>query len=341
MLAVHFGPTGLSDAVGRLYAVPHGRASVLFVLVAGVGVSLLAASRTRSLRDARWRLAWRAALLVPLGLLLQELDHRVLVILQVYGALFLLAIALVRLPDRWLLALAAALAGLGPVAFLVGQMAYPTVFDRSAIAWGDPLPRIVLGLAISGPYPLPVWAAPFVLGVWIGRRDLRSLRVRIALVAGGGAAAVLAPAGAGLLASVLGEPGGAPSWHALLLATPHSQMPPWIIGSMGSAALVLGLSLVAADALPRPSWPLVALGQLALSVYVAHLLALHWWSGALRAGAVDQAARSVLLFAALAALAATGWRRIARRGPLEGLMDVPWQLTLGRRRSTPTGQGES
>src|ERR671910_342870 len=47
MVIVHFGPNPVPDTVfGNLYEVPHGRASVLFVLLAGVGVSLLAADRS-------------------------------------------------------------------------------------------------------------------------------------------------------------------------------------------------------------------------------------------------------------------------------------------------------
>ena len=38
MVMVHFGPTPAPDtALGALYELPHGRASVLFVLLAGVG----------------------------------------------------------------------------------------------------------------------------------------------------------------------------------------------------------------------------------------------------------------------------------------------------------------
>jgi methionine-R-sulfoxide reductase len=332
MLVVHFGPTRLTDLSGRLYALPHGRASILFVLVAGVGVSLMAASRTATVADSRWKLAWRSALLLPLGLLLQDLDHRVLVILQVYATLFLLAIVLIRLRDRALLALALALVAIGPVVFLVGRMLEPALFDRSAVAWSDPLPEILLGVTISGPYPVPVWAAPFVLGMWIGRRDLRSSRARAALVLGGAAAAVLAPRLAEAAVALVGEPGTSPSWSTLLLGAPHSQMPPWLLGSMGSAALVVGLSLVAADAARRLTWPLVALGQLALTVYVSHLLALHWRSDLLRSGDVGEAARNVLLFTLAAAAAATLWRAFARRGPLEGLLDVPWLVTRGVRR---------
>jgi uncharacterized membrane protein YeiB len=335
MLAVHIGPTNVGDLAGRLYAVPHGRASILFVLVAGIGVSLLAASRTRSVAAARWRLALRAALLLPLGLLLQDLDHRVFVILQTYGALFLVAILVLRIPDRLLLALACGLVLLGPIVVLLGSTAYPEAFARRAAAWSQPV--LIPYRVFAGPFPLPVWSAPFLFGMWLGRRDLRSTRLRIALVAGGATTAVLAPAAASLLAPLVADAGSPSPWHALLLATPHSQMPPWLIGSMGSAALVLGGSLFLAEALPRLVGPLVAMGRLALTVYVAHLLALHAWSPALRSGDVAIAARTVLAFTAGAALAASLWLRVFRRGPLEAVLDVPWWLTGGRGRGTGGG----
>jgi methionine-R-sulfoxide reductase len=342
MLAVHIGPTGHDDLAGRLYALPHGRASILFVLVAGVGITLLAASRSSTLAEARVRLAWRAALLLPLGLLLQELDHRVFVILQTYGALFLLAIALLRLPHRALLALAVVLATVGPVVHLLGRMLVPETFARTAVAWSDPAATIAVRLAVAGPYPLLVWAAPLALGMWIGRLDLRSWAWRVWLVVAGIAAAVLAPALAGLAELVWGAPGRVPAWSTLLLATPHSQMPPWVISSLGSGALVLGLSLIAADLLPRLTWPLVAMGQLALTVYVGHLLALHWWSPVLRSGDVGEASVRVLALGTAAAAVATLWRARFRRGPLEALLDVPGRATVRwwRRRAATPPHGE-
>jgi len=111
MVIIHFGPNPIPDtAFGNLYEVPHGRASVLFVLLAGVGVPLLAAGRSDDGRrwQARGRLLFRAALLLPLGLWLQGLDHGVLVILQYYAVYFLLAALVLALPDLWLLLAATA-----------------------------------------------------------------------------------------------------------------------------------------------------------------------------------------------------------------------------------------
>jgi hypothetical protein len=55
MVMVHFGPTPAPNTVlGNLYDVPHGRASVLFVLLAGVGVALLADGGSNGGHPGEW-----------------------------------------------------------------------------------------------------------------------------------------------------------------------------------------------------------------------------------------------------------------------------------------------
>jgi hypothetical protein len=64
-----------------LLAVPRGRSALLFALLAGVGITLLASSRSRSVADARFTQAWRVAVLLPLWLALLNLDRGVYEIL--------------------------------------------------------------------------------------------------------------------------------------------------------------------------------------------------------------------------------------------------------------------
>src|SRR5919205_2258873 len=106
MVMAHFGPNPVPDTVlGNVYGVSHGRASVLFALLAGVGVALLVGDRLRGWPSlARGRLVLRGTLLLPLGLWLQGLDHGALVILQYYAVYFLFAALVLTLSDRWLLA---------------------------------------------------------------------------------------------------------------------------------------------------------------------------------------------------------------------------------------------
>ena len=78
-------------------------------------------------------------------------------------------------------------------------------------------------------------------------------------------------------------------------------------------------------------------------MYVAHVLALHWWREALTHDTLRPAVAVVLLLSAAAMLFAMAWRRVARRGPLETLMHLPWQLmdqTLGGR-SVPGTRADS
>ncbi|MBW3606239.1 MAG: DUF1624 domain-containing protein, partial [Actinobacteria bacterium] len=119
MVMVHIGPQRLpgGGVVGAAYRAPHGRAAIGFIVLAGIGVSLLAGARTRGRRtDATTRLVWRALLLFPAGIALQTLEINVAVILQYYAVYFLVAAAAMRLSDRGLLWLAAASATLGPAA---------------------------------------------------------------------------------------------------------------------------------------------------------------------------------------------------------------------------------
>lgn len=336
MFAVHIGPTEAEGLAGRLYALSHGRAAILFLLVAGVGVSLLAGSRTTSTAEARLKLAWRALLLLPAGLALQPLDHGVFVILQDYAVLFVLGILVLGLDDRWLLGLAAAFGALGPLAYRWGELNFPEAFVRENVAITDPSGEIVHGLLLSGPYPFITWAAPFLLGMWIGRRDLRDPRVRVRLVLWGGGAAIVAVVQSAGLMELLGVPGAAGGWERLLVQHPHSQMPFWLLGSTGVAVCVLGVSLMAVDATGRLLWPLVASGQLALTIYVGHLVALHVWHAELTSEAVGEAAALVVGFTVAGALFATAWRAALRRGPLEVLLQPP----MGRRRpDAATGAG--
>jgi len=326
MLSVHFGPYPAHTLFEKIFTLASGRASILFVLMAGIGVSLLAGSHRVSPMDARLRLAWRALVLLPLGLALQELDTTVRVILPSYALLFLVGIWALGLRDRALLLLAAGFVLAGPVLFLRGYLQAPLIFDRNPVTLSDSMGQIIHSLVLSGPYPLITWAAPFLLGLWLGRRDLRSDATRTALVVGGATVAMAAAVTALVLNAVF-ESGPYPmGWARLMIDTPHSQMPLWLVGSMGAASMMLGLSLTAADLLQRLAWPLVALGQLSLTVYIAHLLLLHWWPSVFLSADAGKA-MGVLLGVTLAATVfALAWRQAFPRGPVESLLHLPWQL---------------
>src|SRR5699024_3180563 len=107
---------------------------------------------------------------------------------------------------------------------------------------------------------------------------------------------------------------------------PHGQMPLWLVGSSAVAVLVV-VGCLAAERRLRAAGhvgrltPLSATGQLALTVYVAHLLAL----AAIRPlpHTLAQGAAITAVTCVLAVLGATLWPSRISRGPLEVLVRPP------------------
>ena len=330
MLLVHVGPRDRDSFGEVIYNLPHGRASILFVFIAGIGISLLSA-RPGRLNSARLRLAWMAVVFLPLGLILQTLDHGIAVIVHHYAIFYLFGILAMALPTRPLGIFAAAASICGPLAYFMIRMHWPDFVGRETVAVVDRPLNIVDGLLLTGPYPLLTWAPALLWGMWVGRLDLGSGRCQFQVLLVGGAGTISAASIAAIALQILGSPSGPTDWRHLFSSSPHSQMPLWLIGSIGSAGAVTGAALVLVDRWPRSCRPLVALGQLALSFYVAHLIALHFFKDVLRRASVGEAMVSVLVLTVTASVFAVIWRRYFRRGPLETLLVWPFDLMAARR----------
>lgn len=335
MVAVHIGPTDADGLSGDAYALPHGRSVLLFVLLAGAGVSLLDRGRSAGLTPVR--LVWRAVVLLPAGLALQELDHGVAVILQDYALVFVVALVLRPLGDRWLLTVAGATFVLGPVVHVSLEHAYPDVVTGYVTALSDPPWEIARGLVVTGPYPLITYVAPFTLGMWLGRRDLTDPRA-VAWLFLAGAVVAVGVLGLGTALRSMGSLETSGWWALALDQEPHSQSLVWLASSSGVATAVLAACVAAAALVPRAVTPFVALGQLALSVYVVHLLVIAAFEDVVRVDDVGGAALRLAGFAVLAALSAWIWRALFQRGPLELALHAPLVPLERWRRARPAAQ---
>lgn len=323
MIAVNVGPRNGGGWAGHLYQIPLGRSSLLFMLLAGLGMSLLTRSARRPGGSVPWRtIVWRAALLTVGGLALQLMGHDVSVILPTYGLLFLLCLPLLKAPAAVLASAAAVLFAVGPVLWIAAQVAGGETYRFVPPTLADGPAEILHRIVLSGPYPALVWAVPFLVGMALGRADLGERSVQKRLAVWGGAAMVGGYLLYRLLVALVGEPGESIGFDRLVSGVNHSQMPLWLLSGTGSAALVLALFLLGGDAVARRLGPLVSVGRLSLTIYVGHLLllamlvrpephALH--QGILISAAISLAA---VLFAAL-------WTRRFRYGPLEALLRWP------------------
>jgi uncharacterized membrane protein len=286
-----------------------GRASALFAVLAGVSLALMTGRRTpvrgreRAARSSG--LAVRAVLIALLGLALGGLEHGIAVILTYYGVLFLLGLPFLGLGTRHLLAIAGVWVFLGPV---VSQLVRPRLAERrfdspSFEQLSDP-GRLLGELLFTGYYPVVPWLAYVLLGLALGRADLRSRRVQAWLVGVGLATAavatyastwlttrdpiarrLLADAGTGqsiedlldqISRGMFGQTPADGSWAWLLVVAPHSSTPFDLAQTMGSAAFVLGCCLLVVGLIGRVGERAFAVffgaGAMSLTLYSVHVL---------------------------------------------------------------------
>ncbi len=279
MVVVHYvWPDESGEVADVVASALSGRAMPLFVLLGGIGVSLAVERSSRPNRD----LLIRAAILFVLGLLVAEVSEWVVVVLQVYGLFFALTPALRRLPTDALPLLAIAIAGIAGWSYQV-LGTFPRTGSEIADL-GSPV-AFARSLIVDGYYPFFAVGSFFVLGLYLGRLDLRSARTARMLTASGlvlgigtlvGAAALvgafdLDPEALEASRRTANPAGYDPArfeWGRLLHLKGHGQMPAWVLSSAGTSMAVLGASLLAAPRLGRLVAPLAALGRLALTFYV-------------------------------------------------------------------------
>ncbi|MFS8198200.1 DUF418 domain-containing protein [Streptomyces sp. CWNU-52B] len=355
MYAAHVGPDpSVGGPAGFVLEVARGRSSALFALLAGFSLVLITGRphpRTgRAGRQAVGRIVIRSVVLIALGFALTALDTDVDVILAFYGLIFLVILPLYRLRARTLMAVAAAGALVMPQVLYVIRQSIDHGDWADRIVAGDPLARVsgtdgFMELLFTGEYPVLTWMSFMVAGMAVARLDLTGARVRTRLALAGGALAVVGYGGSWLALRLVphalttvadATDGGSVSsaWWSdsvgyltdgtpaawLLVAAPHSQTTFSVLGNTGVALAVVAGCVAVTDRTPRLTRltvPVRAVGMIALTAYVVHILAIRVVGMAEETG---PALVALLGFTGTALLVATLWTRRFRRGPLEYLL---------------------
>jgi uncharacterized membrane protein YeiB len=315
----------------RLFHPWHGvlstRFAAIFVLVAGMGVTLLT-NRSRSSGDEaaiaadRWRLMRRGLLLAAGGYVLEWVWSGTIIFF--YGAYFVVAALLFTLRTRWLVAIGAtsAIAGAAVSAWRIVRET-----DGHATGWLDPEPdsprNLLLRTFVGHTHPLLPWLAFLCAGMIIGRLLPRLAEVRARLLLGGLAALAVTYAANAAFAPSFASAGRADQrWATILSTRPFDRGLLYTVGTLGSSiAVFCAVSWLAERARRNPL--VVALqraGQLTLTLYLLHVVVFnevvhqrHWIEPFSLGAALAFAGAFWLVAIAFGAW----WQRLLGQGPLE------------------------
>ncbi|NUS50381.1 MAG: DUF1624 domain-containing protein [Nocardioidaceae bacterium] len=246
-------------------------------------------------------LAVRAGVIAVIGLALGELPTTIAIILTYYGVLFLLGLPFLGLRWRTLAALGGTWLLVGPVVSqAVRPLLPPRGFDNPRLAGlGDPW-QMVTELTFTGYYPAVPWLGYLLVGMAVGRADLRRRGTALVVLAIGIVLAAVSwlvseallsrPSVTRALLATAPQPdvtveqlrrileegtfGTTPtgSWWWLAVHAPHSGTPFDLAHTTGTALAVLGLCLVAGRLWPRTMAVLFGAGAMTLTLYTLHVV---------------------------------------------------------------------
>jgi uncharacterized protein len=321
------GPPWLLDIVGLL----DGRSAATFVVLAGIGISLLSGHPRLPVAPAamvriRNTLLKRALFLFTVGLLYTPIWPAD--ILHFYGVYIAVAAFLLTSSIRKLSALSFLLAFSFVPMFMI--FAYGQEWNWKTLEYaGFWTPMGMLrNLFFNGFHPVIPWLAFLLIGMIIGRFDLNDSKIRRRIFWAGLVLALATDGISWLLIHNL--PGGVSqadheTIEAVFGIEPMPPMPLYILSGAGAACAVIAGSVSIGKRWGSSRWiqSLVATGQLALTLYVAHVV--------VGMGTLDSIGRlenQTLPFSLLASgifftasvLFAHAWRNRFERGPIEMLM---------------------
>ena len=290
------------------------RFAATFVLVAGVGVTLLTRSALSSpdrIIEMRWRLVRRGALLYVGGVLLDIIWAGT--IIPYYGAMFALAALLFTATNRTVL-VTGALAATAGACLKVWQ--FWQIEDGTSTAWlfspaDGSLADFFFGVFVNGTHPLLPWLLYFCVGIVLGRTLHTDWWPRATLGAGLSLFAV-----ATLVSSTAATP-----FEQLVLSTdPSSRSIVYVASALGTALVAFVVIDWVANRFPAATDPFRRAGQMSLSLYLAHILVFNFvvdWLGWIEPAGLGTSLAFALGFWAVGITAAALWHRHFGRGPAE------------------------
>lgn len=336
MIVVHFSLVGAADRtrpawLASVLALLDGRASAVFIILAGIGITLMSrkaasSSDSRALWGVRRTLFLRGLFLLLLGyinLTIWSGD-----ILRIYGVSLLFAAVVVTWPDRALLWLAGAFEFVFVVFLLLGD--FDRNWDWNTLTYHNlwTPDGIWRNLFFDGFRSVFPWTGMLLYGVWLGRLNLVDTRTNRRVII----AAVGSLIGAEIVSKALvywSTHSGQASWDVptarFFFGTESMPaLPLFLLSAGGLATAVIALFVRLTTKYPGRLWsPFVATGQMALTWYCGHIVIGLGTLVAFDRGNTESlpvAAALGVSFFLLAVITSLIWKSIVRHGPLEWIM---------------------
>ena len=309
----------------------EGRASALFVILAGIGITFTT-NKTRSSSDdntvskSRVSLVKRGLFLVFIGLLytpIWEAD-----ILHFYGFYFLVASVVFVFNDRTLLLVATIIILAFPVLMLFFD--YEQNWNWVSLTYENfwTPDGMIRHIVFNGFHPVIPWAAFLIFGMWLGRQDLsqKTIRKRLLLRA---ATTLIVIEGLLYTARLIIGDGSALGMtvdeiNFLFSTSIIPPLPQYMISAGCSAVIVLIGCLHFSDKFRGSNihkW-LCQTGKLSLTLYVAHVIlgmGILESMGLLENQTIGFSLLSSLAFCLCGIIFSVIWSKFFKAGPLEWL----------------------
>ncbi|OAB41483.1 DUF418 domain-containing protein [Paenibacillus glacialis] len=315
--------------LGSIASLFEGRAAALFVVLAGIGVSLMTTKARSStskevIRRSRNNLYRRAAFLFIMGMFLLVMGWNA-DILHYYAVFMLVAAILIVASDKIILSLFTVIL-LASQSFLI-MFDYSKGWDSSFHEYTEfwTIEGFILNLIFNGFHPIFPWVCFFLIGLWLGRKHwlYKGNRLRIFLYSLSGAV-IFEAISYGLIkgtTSVLDTD----SANYLFTTKP---MPPtmlYVLSATCLAVAVITISFYVVEHLGhfRLTQALINTGQLSLTHYIGHViigLGFLEMVGYLENGNLSFSIAYGCSYFLIAMIFSYVWRKWIARGPVELIM---------------------
>ncbi len=307
-----------------------GKAAALFIILAGVGMSIMYQKAKNSpihIQQVKTVLLKRSLFLLVVGMsyyFLWPAD-----ILHYYAFYISIGLFFLNVHHTYLQIVSLLLIFTYPV--LLFFFDYETGWDWHTLTYTDffTIQGFFRNLLFNGFHPILPWSAFLLIGIWLGRLNLRDKQVRLQLELTSLLVFIVFQSISSLLISNFSKSAHvAPEDLKAIIGT--SPMPPLIFYMLTASAasiFVITVSIWFTEKFPKllPTQLLVDTGRLALSNYFFHIvigmLTIEVSLGRLeRAFSVQFSFYYALFFSSLTIVFSHFWSRKFKQGPLEYLM---------------------